>query len=190
MLPRRSRTPSRRSVSRRTRRSPRVPSSSRPSTGDRTGSVRCSRSRPRSRRARPTRLDEFRAPLAAELLVRLGLADADTNLAEALDRWELALFQNEPFRSEQLRAALAAVLGTTWPLRAAVLLETDPDRRDALHQDLAALADGGEASPGAAGAVRRALVEVLRDGDRSALVVRLDRTLLGLASPGRLRVAS
>ena len=137
-----------------------------------------------------TRLDEFRAPLAAELLVRLGLADADTNLAEALDRWELALFQNEPFRSEQLRAALAAVLGTTWPLRAAVLLETDPDRRDALHQDLAALADGGEATPGAAGAVRRALVEVLRDGDRSALVVRLDRTLLGLASPGRLRVAS
>ena len=137
-----------------------------------------------------TRLDEFRAPVAAELLVRLGLADADTNLAEALDRWELSLFQHEPFRSEQLRAALGALLGATWPLRAAVLLETDPDRREALHRDLAALADGGEASHGAAGAVRRALVEALRDGDRSALVVRLDRALLGLAAPGRLRVAS
>jgi hypothetical protein len=137
-----------------------------------------------------TRLDEFRAPVAAELLVRLGLADADTNLAEALDRWELSLFQHEPFRSEQLRAALGALLGATWPLRAAVLLETDPDRREALHRDLVALADGGEASPGAAGAVRRALVEALRDGDRSALVVRLDRALLGLAAPGRLRVAS
>ena len=86
----------------------------------------------------PSRLDEFRAPLAAELLVRLGLADADTHLAEALDRWELSLFQNEPFRSEQLRAALAALLGSTWPLRAAVLLETEPDRREALHRDLAA----------------------------------------------------
>lgn len=137
-----------------------------------------------------TRLDEFRAPLAAELLVRLGLADADTNLAEALDRWELALFQHEPFRSEQLRAALAALLGATWPLRAAVLLETDPERREALHHDLAALADGGEASPDAAGAVRRTLVEVLRDGDRSALVARLDRALLGLSVAGRLRVAS
>src|SRR5574338_479220 len=71
----------------------------------------------------PTRLDEFRAPVAAEILVRLGLADADTNLAEALDRWELSLFQHEPFRSEQLRASMAALLGATWPLRASVLLE-------------------------------------------------------------------
>ena len=60
--------------------------------------------------------------VAAELLIRLGLADADTNLAEALDRWELSLFQHEPFRSEQLRASLGALLGGTWPLRASVLL--------------------------------------------------------------------
>ena len=59
----------------------------------------------------PTKLDEFRAPVAAELLIRLGLVDLDTNLAEALDRWELSLFQHEPFRSEQLRAALEASLG-------------------------------------------------------------------------------
>ena len=138
----------------------------------------------------PTRLDEFRAPLAAELLGRLALADADTNLAEALDRWELSLFQHEPFRSEQLRAALDALLGSTWPLRAAVLLETDPDRRESLHRDLAQLACGEEASAAASGAVRRALVEVLRDGERRALVTRLDRALLGLEAPGRLRVAS
>ena len=78
-----------------------------------------------------TRLDAFRGPLAAELLARLGLADADGTLAEALDRWELSLFQNEPFRSDQLRAALAALLGETWPLRAAVLLETEPGARSA-----------------------------------------------------------
>lgn len=139
----------------------------------------------------PTRLDEFRAPLAAELLVRLGLADADTHLAEALDRWELSLFQHEPFRSEQLRGAFAALLGTTWPLRAAVLLEHDPERREALHRDLALLACGDEeATTPAADAVRRSLVEVLRDGDRPALVARLDRALLGLAVPDRLRAAS
>ena len=103
----------------------------------------------------PSRLDEFRAPLAAELRVCLGLADADTHLAEALDRWELSLFQNEPFRSEQLRAALAALLGSTWALRAAVLLETEPDRREALHRDLTMLADGEEATSIAAAAVRR-----------------------------------
>ena len=138
----------------------------------------------------PTRLDEFRAPLAAELLVQLGLADADTHLAEALDRWELSLFQNEPFRSEQLRAAFAALLGSTWPLRAAVLLEGQQDAREALHRDLAALADGGEATRAAADAVRRSLVEVLREGDRAGLAPRLDRVLLGLPVEGRLRAAS
>ena len=138
----------------------------------------------------PTRLDEFRGPLAAELLVRLGLADADTNLAEALDRWELSLFQLEPFRSEQLRSALGALLGGTWPLRASVLLEEHPERREALHRDLAALQDGAEATSPAATAVRRALVEVLREGDRAGLVDRLDRMLLGLSVPERLRVAS
>jgi hypothetical protein len=138
----------------------------------------------------PTRLDEFRAPLAAELLVRLGLADADTALAEALDRWELSLFQHEPFRSEQLRSALAALLGVTWPLRAAVLLETEPDRREPLHHDLVLLSDGEDATTPAADAVRRGLVEVLRDGDRASLVGRIDRALLGLGPPSRLRAAS
>jgi hypothetical protein len=138
----------------------------------------------------PTRLDEFRAPLAAELLLRLALADGDTNLAEALDRWELSLFQNEPFRSEQLRAALAALFGATWPLRAAVLLEPEPARRETLHGDLTALADGSEASPVAADAVRRGLVEVLREGDRQELTARLDQVLLGVGGRERLRAVS
>ncbi len=138
----------------------------------------------------PTRLDEFRGPLAAELLVRLALADADTTLAEALDRWELSLFQHEPFRSEQLRAALAALLGTTWPLRASILLDADPGRRASLHHDLAALSEGSEATQAAREAVRSALVAVLRDGDRQALAVELDRTLLGLANGDRMLAAS
>jgi hypothetical protein len=138
----------------------------------------------------PTRLDEFRAPLAAELRLRLALADADTNLAEALDRWELSLFQHEPFRSEQLRGGLVALLGATWALRAAVLLESEAARREALHRDLELLARGEEATSPAAEAVRRALVEILRLGEREALVERLDRVLLGLGDAGRLRVAS
>ena len=89
-----------------------------------------------------TRLDSFRGALAGELLVRLGLADADSALAEALDRWELSLFQNEPFRSDQLRAGFVALLGETWPLRAAVLLETEPEARSALHVELTGLAAG------------------------------------------------
>jgi hypothetical protein len=131
----------------------------------------------------PSRLDSFRGPLAAELLARLGLADADTPLAEALDRWELSLFQHDPFRAEQLRSALGALLGATWPLRAAVLLEAEPSRRERLHADLVRLADGGEGTPTAAEAVRRALVEVLRQDDREELVRRLDRSLLGLEAP-------
>ncbi len=135
-----------------------------------------------------TKLDEFRGALAAELLVRMGVVDADTNLAEALDRWELSLFQHEPFRSEQLRAALEAALGTTWPLRASILLETEPEARAGLHEELARLAGGEAATPEAGAAVRRALVEVLRAGNRPSLVAGLDRELLGLGA-GRERVA-
>ncbi len=51
----------------------------------------------------PDRLDGFRGAAAREVLARLSLADGDPALADALDRWELSLFQNEPFRSEQLR---------------------------------------------------------------------------------------
>jgi hypothetical protein len=52
------------------------------------------------------------------------------------------------------------------------------------------LAEGEDATPLAADAVRRSLVEVLRDGDRAGLAPRLDRVLLGLPVTGRLRAAS
>jgi hypothetical protein len=137
----------------------------------------------------PGRLDSFRGRLAGELLRRLAEADGDPALAEALDRWELSLFQVEPFRSEQVRAAFSAVLAGTWPLRATVLLEPEPDLRAALHDRLAALAAGAEAGVEDADAVRRLLVAALRADDREALVRELDSTLLGLAGRARVGVA-
>ena len=134
----------------------------------------------------PTRLDSFRAELTSELLAVLGLADGDAALAEALDRWELSLFQNEPFRSEQLRGALSGLLGGTWELRAAVLLGDVSEERRAIHAALRSLAGGESASPRARDVVRRALVETLRHGDRDTLVRSLDEVLLGLRSAARL----
>jgi hypothetical protein len=128
----------------------------------------------------PSRLDRFRAPIVAEVLGALSVADGVPELAEALDRWELSLFQNEPFRAEQLRAALATLLGETWPLRAAVLLAHDPREREDLHARLVALGAGGAATAADIDAVRRALVAVLREPDRSALLDELDRVLLGV----------
>jgi len=128
----------------------------------------------------PSRLDAFRTPVAVEVLAALGRADGDPELADGLDRWELALFQNEPFRSEQLRASLAALLGETWPLRTSVLLEDDGAARQELHGHLVALASGEAAGPAACEAVRRALVAALRSRDRVELVHELDRELLGL----------
>jgi hypothetical protein len=133
-----------------------------------------------------SRLDSFRAELAREVLARLALADADVALAEALDRWELSLFQNEPFRSEQLRGALAGLLGDTWELRAAVLLGEGSEERRAIHAALRALASGEQATERAENAVRRSLVETLRHGDRAALVRSLDDVLLGLRTAPRL----
>jgi hypothetical protein len=128
------------------------------------------------------RLDTFRGALAGELLLQLGRADADTALAEALDRWELSLFQNEPFRGEQLRSSMAALLGETWALRAPVLVEDNAARREALHADLEALAAKGRATDAAADAVRRALVAGLRHSARNELLRELDRELLGVGS--------
>ena len=133
----------------------------------------------------PTRLDSFRARLASDLLARLGRAEEDPELAEALDRWELSLFADEPFRSEQLREALAALLGGPdglWAaaVRAAVLLgETGRDRAEQLDR-LRALAHGEPAAPAGAEAVRKAVVETLAHGDRSALVTALVGALLGV----------
>jgi hypothetical protein len=125
----------------------------------------------------PTRLDSFRAGLAADLLSRLTLADDDPELGEALDRWELSLFQDGPFQSEQLREALAALLGGNdglWAaaVRGAILLGETPRARAELQDRLS-----GDPEPDV---VRRALVEALRHGERARLVASLDESILGL----------
>ncbi len=125
----------------------------------------------------PTRLDEFRGRLAADLRARLLLADEDQRLADALDRWELSLFQSDPFRDEQLRQSLDALLGDgdgLWAasLRAATLLGETP-------RDRAALFDALLVSP-PPDAVRRALVEVVLHGNRRHLVESLDEAVLGV----------
>jgi hypothetical protein len=128
----------------------------------------------------PSRLDRFRTPIAVDVLAALGVVDGDPELAEALDRWELSLFQNEPFRSEQLRAALGTLLGETWPLRGAVLLEDAGTAREELHGHFLSLAGGDSAGSAAIDAARRAIVAALGSGDRAGLVHDLDRELLGL----------
>ena len=133
----------------------------------------------------PSRLDSFRGKLARDLLARVSAADEDSELSEALDRWELSLFASEPFRSEQLREALTALLGGldgVWAatVRTALLLgETAGDRVEQLER-LRALGRGELAGAATADTVRRALVETLLHGDRAALIAALDDSLLGL----------
>jgi hypothetical protein len=124
----------------------------------------------------PTRLDPFRASVASDVRVRLGAADDDAHLGDALDRWELALFQSEPFRGEQLRHALEAALGEgdgAWAaaMRGAALLGATPEERADLAEKLR--------TP-TCDLLRRLLVAVLLHGDRRALVRDLDETLLGV----------
>jgi hypothetical protein len=138
----------------------------------------------------PTRLDSFRAGVAAELLPKLTLADEDPELGEAIDRWELSLFQDGPFRAEQLRESLAALLAGNeglWAaaVRGAILLGDKPRARAELLDRLS-----GDPDPDA---VRRALVETLLRGDRARLIASLDASILGLrAAPptGLLRAAA
>jgi hypothetical protein len=117
----------------------------------------------------PTRLDVFRGRLAGDLLARLALADEDPELGEALDRWELALFQSDATREEQLRESLTALLGGAdgvWAatMRASVLLA---ERVEEPSVDT----------------VRRALVEVLMHGDRLRLIDAIDEAMLGRRDP-------
>jgi hypothetical protein len=132
-------------------------------------------------RGEPVRLDSLRGKLAADLRERLPLADADRSLAEALDRWELALFADDPFRSAQIHDALTALFGGDdgrWAasLRASVLLGEKTKDRATLFEQLRAEHAGRDARD----AVRRAIVETLLYGNRAELVRTLDETLLGL----------
>jgi hypothetical protein len=132
-----------------------------------------------------TRLDQFRGGLARDLYARLTVADEDPELGDALDRYELALFQAEPFRTEQLRESLASLLGGgegAWAaaLRAAVLLGESARARAQILDALRGLASDGAAAGLAADAVRRALVEVVMHGDRLALIRAVDESLVGV----------
>jgi hypothetical protein len=132
-------------------------------------------------RGEATRLDKVRAGLAAELRERLTLADTDRELGEALDRWELSLFSEEPFRSAQIREGLVCLLGGdggAWAatMRAAVLLTEKGREREELLVTLRDDRLGRDARD----AVRRALVETLLSGNRDELVLALDDTLLGI----------
>ena len=132
----------------------------------------------------PVRLDPVTANRALRLRERLALADHDRELGEALDRWELALFQSDPFASEQLRASLTASMGGVdglfaGSLRAAAALGETPRERAGILERLRLLA-AGDAGAATADLVRRALVAVLEHGDRQLLLRSLDETLLGL----------
>jgi hypothetical protein len=132
-------------------------------------------------RGEGTRLDKIRARLAADLRGKLTLADSDRELGEALDRWELSLFSEEPFRSAQVRESLTCLFGGdggTWAaaMRTAVLLGDKTRERSEMLDALRAERLGRDARD----AVRRTLVETLLHGDRAQLVVALDDTLLGL----------
>ena len=129
-----------------------------------------------------SRLDAFRAPIAVDVLAALGDADGDPELAEALDRWELSLFQSEPFRSEQLRGALRVAAGRD--LGDAVLRparrRTRSVARGAIRRARRRSRAGDPATTASIDAGRRAVVAVLRSRDRERLVHDLDRELLGL----------
>jgi hypothetical protein len=130
------------------------------------------------------RLEAVRAELARRLREQLALADDDRDLGEALDRWELSLFQADPFASEQLRGSLTALLGGgeglfAGSLRAAAVLGETPRERAAILDRLRLLASG-DAAAVTSDFVRLALVAVLEHGDRPTLLRTLDETLLGL----------
>jgi len=132
----------------------------------------------------PTRLDPFRATVAAQLRPQLARADDDPQLGEALDRWELSLFQTEPFRAEQLRHALDSALGDgngAWAagMRGAALLGDTPEERADLAERFQ------EPTPDL---MRRLILELLLHGDRRRLLRELDDALLALR-PRPARVA-
>src|ERR1043166_3390182 len=115
----------------------------------------------------PERLASFRSTVAQDLLLKLDEVDDDPELGEAIDRWELSLFQDGPFRAEQLRESLAALLAGSdglWAaaVRGAVLLGDTPRARAELQARLT-----GDPDPDV---VRRALVETVLHGDRAKLV--------------------
>jgi len=143
----------------------------------------------------PTRLDPFRARLAAALQTRLAEAPDTPDLLEALERWELALFHEGPMRADELRGALEALLGCDegpWAaaMRASVLLGETARERSELLTAFRALLDGDGPGARAEDAVRRTLVETLLHESRGELVRELDEALIGLRPRPQLTAAA
>jgi hypothetical protein len=141
----------------------------------------------------PVRIDAVTGGRARQLRERLALADDDRDLGDALDRWELSLFQADPFASEQLRGSLVAALGRDEGLfaasiRAAALLGETPRERAELLERLRLLSVG-DAAAATADLIRRTLVRVLEDGHRAELIAALDESLLGLRPKPSARLA-
>jgi len=133
----------------------------------------------------PARLDPWRGKLAGELIERIAASSDDSELTEAVERWELSLFEDEPLRSERLRESLAALLGgadSLWAaaMRATLLVADGGRERTGLVDRLRGLARGERPGVQVADDVRRAIVETLLHDDRARLVTALDEALLGL----------
>ncbi len=178
-------TRSRRCGSRPPARLPPAPCSSSGSTGGRTGFVRCCRSRRQRRRAKACAWTRC-APSGPGGSASGSRRRTTTAIsAEALDRWELSLFQTDPFASEQLRGSLTSLLGGGEGLVRRRRCERRPcsarrpRERSAILDRLRLLA-AGDAAAATSDLVRSALVAVLEHGDRSVLLRTLDETLLGL----------
>jgi hypothetical protein len=143
----------------------------------------------------PNRLDAFRGRLAARIVSRLAEGPADADLLEALERFEIALFNRGPLRAGELREALVTLLGGedgSWAaaMRAAALLGESPADRAELAGALRGLIDGNGTGATTEDVVRRALVEVLLADSRDVLVAALDDALLGLRPRPQLTTAA
>ena len=80
----------------------------------------------------PTRLDAFRGRLAERIVQRLAAGPADPDLLEAVERFEIALFNRGPLRADELREALVTLLGGEDGPWAAAMRAAAASRRDGL----------------------------------------------------------
>ena len=136
----------------------------------------------------PTRLDVFRGEIARALLARARSAEDDRELGEALDRWELSLFQDRALPRRAAARAPEALLGAgdgrgrrrSGP----PCCSARPGASgEAVARRAPSAGRRGPSDEEAGDLVRRALVETLTRGDGLRLVAELDESLLGRPEP-------